>query len=718
MRKFLALVLVTMLVSLVGATTSAGAAAPTKDTNVISPGVAAKLATLGSGEQMTVIITLSDQADLSALPGASRAARSSAAIRALQAKASASQMPVTAFLRARTAQHKVTEFRSFWIFDGLAVTATADVIEELAARSDVASVTLDEITIVPTYGPAQPNLTLVQAPSLWNQGYTGGGVVVASLDSGVDVNHPDLASRWRGGTNSWFDPYGQHQAYPVDLSGHGTGTMGVMVGGDSAGTSIGVAPGASWIAARIFDDRGRSTASAIHSAFQWVLDPDGDPTTLDSPQVVNNSWSFGSGGGCNLEFQPDLQALRSAGIVPVFAAGNFGSGSSTSSSPANYPEALAVGAVDNGDLIAYFSSRGPSSCGESSTTFPEIVAPGVSIKTSDRYGLFQYASGTSLASPHVAGAIALLLSADSAWTAGDAEQAILATAVDLGSPGPDNTFGKGRLDIAAAYQWLLNPPTTTTTSPTTTSSTTTSSTTTSSTTTSSTTTSSTTTSSTTTSSTTTTMPATTTTTLPPTSGLFSDGFDDGSLTAWSAASTNGGKLSATRAAALNSSAYGLQAVISNRNSMYVADWSPVASSVYGARFMFDPNGTSIPSRQVHDLFVGSDGSGTVVFRVQIQSGSNGYEVRGRAISKRGREQSTAWVPLTDGPHSISVDWVSSSSGTNGSFILSIDGAVGSTAGGLTNGPYRVDEVRLGPQGIGKNIQGTEYFDNFVTIASS
>lgn len=152
--------------------------------------------------------------------------------------------------------------------------------------------------------------------------------------------------------------------------------------------------------------------------------------------------------------------------------------------------------------------------------------------------------------------------------------------------------------------------------------------------------------------------------------------------------------------------------------MYVADWSPVASSVYGARFMFDPNGTSIPSRQVHDLFVGSDGSGTVVFRVQIQSGSNGYEVRGRAISKRGREQSTAWVPLTDGPHSISVDWVSSSSGTNGSFILSIDGAVGSTAGGLTNGPYRVDEVRLGPQGIGKNIQGTEYFDNFVTIASS
>jgi hypothetical protein len=136
--------------------------------------------------------------------------------------------------------------------------------------------------------------------------------------------------------------------------------------------------------------------------------------------------------------------------------------------------------------------------------------------------------------------------------------------------------------------------------------------------------------------------------------------------------------------------------------------------------MFDPNGTSIPSRQLHDLFVGNEASGTAVFRIQIQSGSNGYEIRGRAISTRGREQSTAWVPLNDAPHTISVDWkaAGSSGGSNGFFTLSIDGIVKATAGGLSNGPYRVDEVRLGPQGIGKNIQGTEYFDNFVTTASS
>ena len=148
------------------------------------------------------------------------------------------------------------------------------------------------------------------------------------------------------GPNSWFDPYGQHPTTPLDLTGHGTATMGVMVGGDAGGTSIGMAPGATWIAARIFNDSGSGTATAIHAALQWVLDPDGNPATDDAPDVLNNSWAYGSL-GCNLAFQLDLQALRATGILPVFAAGNFGPGTSTSVSPANYPESLAVGAVDN-----------------------------------------------------------------------------------------------------------------------------------------------------------------------------------------------------------------------------------------------------------------------------------------------------------------------------------------------------------------------------------
>ena len=141
----------------------------------------------------------------------------------------------------------------------------------------------------------------------------------------MDVNHPDLAGRWRGGPNSLVRPLRPAPHDPTDVSGHGTATMGVMVGGDAGGTSIGMAPGATWIAAKIFNDAGSATATAIHSAMQWVLDPDGDPATADAPQVVNNSWAYGTP-GCNLAFQPDLQALRAAEIVPVFAAGNYGPG--------------------------------------------------------------------------------------------------------------------------------------------------------------------------------------------------------------------------------------------------------------------------------------------------------------------------------------------------------------------------------------------------------
>ena len=90
---------------------------------------------------------------------------------------------------------------------------------------------------------------------------------------------------WRGGSNSWYDPYGQHPAVPTDMSGHGTWTMGVMVGGDAGGTSLGVAPEAQWISVKIFNDQGGATATAIHLGFQWLLDPDGDPATPDAPDV-------------------------------------------------------------------------------------------------------------------------------------------------------------------------------------------------------------------------------------------------------------------------------------------------------------------------------------------------------------------------------------------------------------------------------------------------
>jgi serine protease AprX len=423
----------------------------------LDPELQAEMATLPPGQMTTAIVTMRDQADLSQVPGAGRAARQQGIIRALQAHANASQRQVQAFLRAREAQGLVSQTTSFWVFNGLSVTAVPDVLQELAARDDVATITPDAIQVTPVALQAaaapEPNLSVIHAPMLWDLGWRGQGVVVANMDSGVDVSHPDLAGRWRGGSNSWYDPYGQHPSTPTDLSGHGTWTMGVMVGGDAGGTAVGVAPAAQWIAVKIFNDGGSSTATAIHQGFQWLLDPDANPSTADAPDVVNNSWTFGSP-GCNLEFQLDLRSLRAVGIVPVFAAGNFGPGNATSASPANYPEALAVGAADNSDLIYAYSSRGPSTCGEVQTVYPELVAPGVNINTTDRYGLYYAATGTSLAAPHVAGGLALLLSAYPDLSADQQTAALINAAVDLGTTGPDNNFGYGRLNVQAAYQWL------------------------------------------------------------------------------------------------------------------------------------------------------------------------------------------------------------------------------------------------------------------------
>jgi hypothetical protein len=220
-------------------------------------------------------------------------------------------------------------------------------------------------------------------------------------------------------------------------------------------TSIGVAPGATWIAVKIFNDRGTTTSTMIHLGFQWLLDPDHNPATADAPNVVNNSWTM-SVGGCNLDFQTDLRNLRAAGILPVFSAGNYGPYPGTVFSPANNPEAFAVGATDDADVIDPASSRGPAACAQA--VAPRMAAPGVGIRTADLYGGYIDASGTSLAAPHVAGALALLLGAFPGLSADRQQAALESGAVDLGDVGTDPDYGAGRLDALAAYQWLATTP--------------------------------------------------------------------------------------------------------------------------------------------------------------------------------------------------------------------------------------------------------------------
>ena len=424
----------------------------------LDPGVETRLRNTAPGETLTVLVELKSQADLDSIRG-EKEVRQREVVERLEAKADAAQEPLLARLARDKATGKVKKVVALWISNSVAVTATPGEIEALAARPEVAAITPNETIpepVMPTATTAttpEANLDVIGAPALWDLGITGSGVVVASMDTGVDAGHPDLSTRWRGGTNSWFDPSGEHPSVPTDRSGHGTWTMGVMVGGSAGGTAIGVAPDARWISAKIFNDRGYATTVGIHQSFQWLLDPDGDPTTPDAPDVVNASWSMADP-GCYLEFQPDLQALLAANILPVFAAGNYGPNASTSVSPANYPEALAVGAATNSDAIYQYSSRGPSGCGEDPNTFPEVVAPGVGIRSTDLLGTYATATGTSMSAPHAAGTLALLLSTAPDLTTAEQREALTGSAVDLGPAGPDNDYGHGRIDALAAYEAL------------------------------------------------------------------------------------------------------------------------------------------------------------------------------------------------------------------------------------------------------------------------
>jgi bacillopeptidase F len=441
---------------------------------VITPELSAELAVRAADEDVAVIVSFSDRVDPLLFEVEDRRQRDTRLFMALRAKAAATQSPLQTWLQTNPARR----VRELWVINGVALTVPASTVKTLALLPGVESVRPDSILRAPvtTSGsPAPPewNLNAVHAPDLWSQGHTGSGIVVANMDTGVDPDHPDLAGKWRGGTNSWYDPHGEH-AIPYDPDGHGTQTMGLIVGGGGGGTAIGVAPDASWIAAKLYNDAGQATYSDIHLAFQWLLDPDGDPGTVDAPDVVNASWGLvGTAGQCITEFNDDIAVLKAAGTALAFAAGNDGPAPLTSLSPANNAAGFAIGAVDSALAIASFSSRGQSACDGS--IYPEVTAPGVNVNTSDlSFGglpLYRVVSGTSFAAPHAAGVMALLAGAFPQASISELEAALTGSAQDLGVAGADNSYGYGLADALAAYQRLFDaandPPVITSTPPTT-----------------------------------------------------------------------------------------------------------------------------------------------------------------------------------------------------------------------------------------------------------
>lgn len=416
-----------------------------------------------AGGDVQFIVQFADQVDVSTFPGKGKGKGMQLAsmLWTLRNQADVSQADAVKLLKGRGAKRLI----QLWSINALAVTASPAAVQALAALPGVQTIKLDGTLSAPSAQPAAAvtpewNLNSIRASELWNVGYDGTGTVVANMDTGVDVVHPDLATSWRDGTNSWFDPNGEH-ATPYDKTGHGTQTMSLMVGGDAGGSSIGVSPGAQWIAVKIFNDAGVASLSGIHQGFQWLLDPDGNPATNDIPDVVNNSWGFPNlVGQCYTEFDADINVLKAAGIAVVFSGGNQGSLGSVS--PGDNPASFAVGSVDAALNLAASSSRGSSACDGS--FFPEVVAPGVSVKTADLTfgGVFPDSyvtvSGTSFAAPHIAGTMALLRQANPATSVAELEQALMDSALDLGLAGADNDYGYGMIDAVAANDVLASSP--------------------------------------------------------------------------------------------------------------------------------------------------------------------------------------------------------------------------------------------------------------------
>jgi len=466
---------------------------PVNVVNKIAPWVLAQTA---NGQQAEFFVVLADQANLSAaraLP--SKVEKGRFVHDALWNTSQNTQGPILRWLWERGIEH-----RSFYIVNAILVRGTREIAQTLAARTDVARVegnpeiqnvlpqpTTTAISPQPSAGERpktiEPGIAYTHAPNVWALGFRGQGITVAGADTGQRWTHNALKPQYRGwdGQNAnhdynWHDsihdsvgnPCGNDSPQPCDDNGHGTHTIGTVVGDDGAGNQIGMAPGAKWIGCRNMD-QGNGTPARYIECMEFFLAPypvngnpnQGDP--LKAPDITSNSWVCPPSEGCSANtLQAAVEAQAAAGIMMVAGAGNDGSNCSTIMyPPAIYGASYTVGALNTGtDTIAGFSSRGPVTIDGSNRLKPDITAPGTNTRSSYNTSDNAYVSlsGTSMATPHIAGAMALLWCArpelrhdiPGSRTALDNAAHFIASTQCGDSGPPNNVYGWGRVDISAA----------------------------------------------------------------------------------------------------------------------------------------------------------------------------------------------------------------------------------------------------------------------------
>lgn len=409
-------------------------------------------------------------------------------MRALKTKAEETQGEVLEFIES--AGMPYADLQTFWIANVVALKATPQLIDALSNMDAIERIGLNK----PAYGldlpekaqgspktpgGTEPGLEAINARALWDMGYSGNGRIALTYDTGVWTDHPAHADRFLANRmpilSTWF---AYDSPMPTDKpSSHGSHVTGIMLGLDEeTADTVGVAPRAYFIATDpiVSNTADIKPLTELMFGFEWSLNPDGDESTSeDVPDVINNSWGRSNDNPdwdvCPEFVVPVFDAVLAAGIANVFSAGNNGPDPETIGVPHNINTGLVnsftVAAVTgtSSPTVADFSSRGPSLCGGDGSLLikPEVSAPGVSVRSTVADGGYDNFSGTSMAAPHVSGAVLLLKEAFPDVTGEEILLALYNSANDLGVPGEDNTYGMGMIDVGAAFDLLseTNTPT-------------------------------------------------------------------------------------------------------------------------------------------------------------------------------------------------------------------------------------------------------------------
>jgi subtilisin family serine protease len=464
----------------------------------VDPDLAAAARRDGRAE---ALIVMADQATPSVrrTPAGDYKAHRRALVDSLRSRAEADQAGLRAWLDARG-----VDYRAFWVANIVYARLSADQLAALAVRPEIGRIASNPTIhlALPQGTPARVPPTAespdtvawgvakINAPQVWAAGFTGQGVVIAGEDTGYQWDHPALEPQYRGwnGSNAdhnynWHDaihvPNGRcpgDSKQPCDDFGHGTHTAGTFAGDDHDTHQVGVAPGARWIGCRNMN-AGNGTPASYIECMQFMLAPtdlkDRNPNPDLAPDVVSNSWECPPSEGCTVgnELLKAEANLVKAGILFVAAAANAGPDCSTITNPPGiYSGTFTIGATDANDVLAGFSSRGPvlkSLHVSSGQVKPDVSAPGVNVYSTWPPNTYANLSGTSMATPHVAGAAALLMSAvpklkghpgavirllrETAATDGVTDPVDQACGGTPRTTWPNNMLGFGRVDVYAAY---------------------------------------------------------------------------------------------------------------------------------------------------------------------------------------------------------------------------------------------------------------------------